>query len=52
MSDYSEKLKQKLFSFDDEQLKPYFKLENVLEGAFKVSNKLFLIIKYGYFLRT
>lgn len=38
---YSEKLKQKLFSFDDEQLKPYFKLENVLEGAFIVSNKLF-----------
>jgi Zn-dependent oligopeptidase len=38
---YSEKLKQKLFSFDDEQLKPYFKLENVLEGAFMVSNKLF-----------
>ncbi|MFY7810535.1 MAG: M3 family metallopeptidase [Flavobacterium sp.] len=38
---YSEKLKQKLFNFDDEQLKPYFKLENVLEGAFTVSNKLF-----------
>mgnify|MGYP000273863886 CR=1 FL=1 len=26
---YSEKLKQKLFSLDDEKLKPYFKLENV-----------------------
>ncbi|RZJ34982.1 MAG: M3 family peptidase [Flavobacterium sp.] len=38
---YSEKLKQKLFSFDDEQLKPYFKLENVLNGAFTVANKLF-----------
>ena len=38
---YSEKLKQKLFSFDDEQLKPYFKLENVLNGAFIISNKLF-----------
>lgn len=38
---YSEKLKQKLFNFDDEVLKPYFKLENVLEGAFIVANKLF-----------
>ncbi len=38
---YSEKLKQELFSFDDEILKPFFKLENVLEGAFTVANKLF-----------
>jgi len=38
---YSEKLRQKLFSIDDEQLKPYFKLENVIEGAFIVANKLF-----------
>jgi Zn-dependent oligopeptidase len=38
---YSEKLKQKLFDFDDEQLKPYFKLENVQQGAFTVANKLF-----------
>ncbi|APY10404.1 peptidase M3 [Seonamhaeicola sp. S2-3] len=38
---YSEKLKQKLFSLDDELLKPYFKLENVIEGAFTVANKLF-----------
>jgi Zn-dependent oligopeptidase len=38
---YSEKLKQKLFSLDDEQLKPYFKLENVIAGAFTVANKLF-----------
>lgn len=38
---YSEKLKQKLFSLDDEKLKPYFKLENVLEGAFTVASKLF-----------
>lgn len=38
---YSEKLKQKLFSLDDEQLKPYFKLENVIDGAFLVANKLF-----------
>lgn len=38
---YSEKLKQKLFSLDDEQLKPYFKLENVIDGAFTVAQKLF-----------
>jgi len=38
---YSEKLKQKLFSLDDELLKPYFKLENVILGVFTVANKLF-----------
>ncbi len=38
---YSEKLKQDRFNFDDEQLKPYFKLESVIEGAFKVAHKLF-----------
>jgi len=34
---YSEKLKQKLFALDDEQLKPYFKLENVIDGVFAIS---------------
>ncbi|RLD27766.1 MAG: M3 family peptidase [Bacteroidetes bacterium] len=38
---YSEKLKQKLFSLDDELLKPYFKLENVINGVFTVANKLY-----------
>ncbi|MEO9893224.1 M3 family metallopeptidase [Aurantibacter sp.] len=38
---YSEKLKQKLFNLDDEQLKPYFKLENVISGVFTVAEKLF-----------
>lgn len=38
---YSEKLKQKLFDLDDEKLKPYFKLENVINGAFTVANKLY-----------
>ncbi len=38
---YSEKLKQKLFSLDDELLKPYFLLKNVLNGAFTVAEKLF-----------
>lgn len=38
---YSEKLKQKLFNLDDEQLKPYFKLENVIDGVFTIAKKLF-----------
>lgn len=38
---YSEKLKQKLFDVDDEKLKPYFKLENVIAGVFKVAEKLY-----------
>ena len=38
---YAEKLKQKLFSLNDEALKPYFKLENVIAGVFKVAEKLF-----------
>lgn len=40
---YSEKLKQKLFRLDDEILKPYFQLENVLNGAFTIAEKLFRI---------
>jgi peptidyl-dipeptidase Dcp len=38
---YSEKLKQQLFSLDDEILKPYFQLEKVLDGAFAVAQKLY-----------
>ena len=38
---YSEKLKKELFDFDEEALKPYFQLENVLQGAFAVAHKLF-----------
>ncbi|MFL9845256.1 M3 family metallopeptidase [Flavobacterium rhizosphaerae] len=38
---YSEKLKQKLFNLDDEKLKPYFKLENVLNGAFTIAGRLY-----------
>lgn len=46
---YSEKLKQKLFNLDDEVLKPYFKLENVLNGAFTVAEKLFGITFHEVF---
>ncbi|OBX25828.1 peptidyl-dipeptidase Dcp [Gelidibacter algens] len=38
---YAEKLKQQRFDLDDEKLKPYFKLENVINGAFKVAQKLY-----------
>ncbi|WP_313360362.1 M3 family metallopeptidase [Empedobacter sp.] len=38
---YAEKLKQKKFSLSDEELKPYFQLENVIEGAFDVATKLY-----------
>jgi len=38
---YSEILKKQTFDLDEEKLKPYFKLENVLEGVFKVSQKLY-----------
>ena len=38
---YSEKLKIELFDLDQEALKPYFKLENVIEGLFTIANKLF-----------
>ena len=38
---YSEKLKEKKYSFNEEELRPYFKLENVIEGVFKHADKLF-----------
>jgi peptidyl-dipeptidase Dcp len=37
---YAEKLKKAKYDLDDQVLKPYFKLENVREGAFAVANKL------------
>ncbi|MBB3697851.1 M3 family metallopeptidase [Flammeovirga yaeyamensis] len=38
---WSEKLKKEKFAIDDEALKPYFKLENVLNGVFEVANRLY-----------
>ncbi|URQ67268.1 M3 family metallopeptidase [SAR86 cluster bacterium] len=38
---YSEKLRQEKFDFKEEEVKPYFSEEKVLEGAFDVANKLF-----------
>ncbi|WP_340152739.1 M3 family metallopeptidase [uncultured Marivirga sp.] len=38
---YSEKLKKKKYAIDDELLRPYFKLENVLDGVFQSAEKLY-----------
>lgn len=38
---YSEKLKQQLFNLDDELLRPYFKLENVINGVFEIAGRLY-----------
>ena len=38
---YAEKLKKAKYDFDDEILRPYFKLENVRNGAFAVATKLY-----------
>ena len=38
---YSEKLKQKLFDYSSEELRPYFQLKNVLDGVFTHFSKLF-----------
>lgn len=38
---YSEKLKKVKFNVNDEMLKPYFKLENVIEGVFEVAKRLY-----------
>jgi peptidyl-dipeptidase Dcp len=38
---YAEKLKEKKYAFDEESLRPYFKLENVIAGVFKHAEKLF-----------
>ncbi len=38
---YAEKIKKNKYDFDEEELRPYFKLENVLQGAFDVANKLY-----------
>lgn len=38
---YAEKLKKAKYALDEEMLRPYFKLENVREGAFLVASKLY-----------
>jgi len=38
---YAEKVRKEKFDLDESSLRPYFKLENVLQGSFLVANKLF-----------
>jgi Zn-dependent oligopeptidase len=38
---FAEKLKKEKFAIDDELLRPYFKLENVVEGVFETAKKLY-----------
>jgi peptidyl-dipeptidase Dcp len=38
---YSEKLKEEKYAFNEEELRPYFKLENVVQGVFEHANKLY-----------
>ena len=38
---WSEKLKKAKLDIDDEVLRPYFKIENVIDGAFAVAKKLY-----------
>ena len=38
---YFTKLQKKKFNIDPEMLRPYFKAENVIDGIFKVANKMY-----------
>ncbi len=38
---YSEKLKNKSYGFDEQQVKPYFQLEKVRDGVFDLSSRLY-----------
>lgn len=38
---YAEKLRKEKYNIADSELRPYFKLENVIQGAFWVANKLY-----------
>ena len=38
---YAEKLRKEKFDFDEQELRPYLKLENVRDGLFRVANKLY-----------
>ena len=41
---YSGKMKKHLYGFDQEDLRPYFKVEYVVEGVFKVASMLYGLI--------
>jgi Zn-dependent oligopeptidase len=38
---YSQKIKKQKFDFDQEELRPYFKVENVINGIFKIAELMY-----------
>ncbi len=38
---YTEKIKKEKYALDDEIIRPYFKIDNVIEGMFYVANRLY-----------
>ena len=38
---YTEKIKKEKYDLDDEVMRPYFKIDNVMEGMFYVANQLY-----------
>lgn len=38
---YAEKVKKEKYDLDEEMLRPYFKLENVLQGVFNIASQLY-----------
>lgn len=38
---YSEKLRKMLFEFNEEELRPYFKAENVISGVFEIAKRMY-----------
>jgi len=41
---YSEKLKKEKYTIDDEVLKPFFKLDNVIKGVFEAASRLYGLV--------
>lgn len=38
---YTEKIKKEKYDLDDESIRPYFRIDNVMEGMFYVANRLY-----------
>ena len=38
---YSEKLKKRIYDFNDDELRPYFNSDNVIDGVFKIAERLY-----------
>lgn len=43
MGYWAEKRRKELFNFDEEELRPYFSIDQVLDGLFKIASQLFKI---------